>query len=396
MTAPPVGRAETVTAEPTATRPQSVLDAVHTLAPTIANRAAEVETARRLPRDLLDDLIHAGCFRLMMPPSHAGMGAELGSAMRVYEALARADGSVAWTVLIGGLAWCDLVGLPRATFDAIFDRPDVIVAGVFSPTGTITPAGDGYRVSGRWSFASGCEHADVLYGNCVERVVDGVPQLRISVFSPDEIRIEDTWTSLGLRGTGSHHIRVDDVVVPAERTLRPLVDAPCLDAPLARIPPPPLISLVVATVAIGIAQGALDDILAIAAEKVPLLAAAPLATTPLFHVELAEADIGLCAARALLSEAAGWVWASGVDGSPLAMEQRARVRAAGVWATAQAAAAVQTAHRCAGSSSVYADSPLQRRLRDIHTLTQHFIVKRDTLATAGSILAGQGSTVPVF
>jgi indole-3-acetate monooxygenase len=73
-----------------------------------------------------------------------------------------------------------------------------------------------------------------------------------------------------------------------------------------------------------------------------------------------------------------------------------RVRAAGVWATAQAAAAVQTAHRCAGSSSVYADSPLQRRLRDIHTLTQHFIVKRDTLATAGSILAGQGITVPVF
>ena len=78
------------------------------------------------------------------------------------------------------------------------------------------------------------------------------------------------------------------------------------------------------------------------------------------------------------------------------MEQRARVRAAGVWATGQAAAVVETAHRSAGSSSVYADSPLQRRLRDIHTLTQHFIVKRDTLTTAGAVLAGQGIAVPVF
>ena len=376
--------------------PEGVLDAVRALAPDIAARADEVEAARTLPRDLLDELIGAGCFRLFMPPSHGGLGADLVSAMRVFEALARVDGSVAWTVLIGSGSWIDLTGLPRATFDAVFDRPDVIVAGVFHPAGTIVAVDDGYRVRGRWGFASGCEHADVLYGNCVEGVVDGVPQLRIAIFTPEDVRIEDTWTTVGLRGTGSHHFRVDDVVVPTERTLRPLVDEPCLDEPIARIPPPPLLSLTIAAIAVGIAQGALDDVLAVAAGKVPLLAAGPLSANPLFQLELADADAAMHAARALLSDTAGRVWQAAVDAEPLTLEQRARVRAGAVWATAQAAAIVQVAHRAAGSTSVYADCPLQRRLRDVHTLAQHFLVKRDTLTTAGGILAGRGLDSPVF
>ena len=90
------------------------------------------------------------------------------------------------------------------------------------------------------------------------------------------------------------------------------------------------------------------------------------------------------------------MWQAAVDAEPLTLEQRARVRASAVWATAQAAAIVQVAHRAAGSTSVYADCPLQRRLRDVHTLTQHFLVKRDTLTMAGGILAGRGLDSPVF
>jgi alkylation response protein AidB-like acyl-CoA dehydrogenase len=382
--------------DPGTSTPQGVLDAAGRLAPTVADRAAEIEAARRVPRDLLDELIRAGCFRLLLPESHGGLGGDLVTAMRLFESLARADASVAWTVMIGSGSWCDLAGLPRATFDALFSRPDVVVAGVFNPTGSITAADGGYRVAGRWSFASGCEHADLLFGNCVEGIVDGVPLLRMAVFSPEDVTIEDTWTALGLRGTGSHHFHVADVVVPADRTLRPLADEACLDEPIVRIPPPALYSLTIAAVAIGVAAGALDDVLALAGDKVPLLAGAPLAAHPLFQYDLAGADTGLRAARALLHETAGSAWATAADHASFTLEQRARLRAAAVWATTRAVAVVETAYSSGGGSSVYADCPLQRRLRDVHTLTQHFLVKRDTLRTAGAVLAGRDENLVVF
>lgn len=379
------------------TTAQHVMDAVRDLAPKVAGRAAEIETARRVPRDLLDELIGAGCFRVLVPRSHGGIGADLPSGMRVFETLARADASVAWTVMIGASAWCDIAGLPRATFDALFEAtPDVIIAGAFNPTGSIAAADGGYRVSGRWSFASGCEHATWIFGNCIEEIVDRVPHLRIAVFSPDEVVIEDTWTVSGLCGTGSHHFHAGDVVIPVERTLAPLVDEPCLDEPITRIPPPQLPALEIASVAIGTAQGALDDIVALAEHKVPLLAGAPLAANPLFQLELATADTELRAARALLYDTAESAWATADDGRPFTLEQRARIRAAAVWAATHAAAVVDTAYRSGGGSSIYADCPLQRRQRDIHALTQHFLVKRDTLTTAGAILAGQEVTVIVF
>lgn len=378
-------------------RADQVLDAARALVPAIADRAAEIEAARRVPRDLLDTLAAAGCLRMLLPHSHGGAGADLTDALRLFETLAEADASVSWTVMIGGSAWIDLAGLPRASFDALFARgPDVVVAGAFAPGGSISSADGGYRVTGRWGFVSGCEHATWLYGNAVEAMVDGVPQLRIAVFAPDEVQIEDTWTVLGLCGTGSHHIRVTDARVPAERTLRPLVDVPCLDEPVVRVPLPALLALSVAGVAVGIARGALADAVASAQQRVPLLARTPACTDPVFQADLATADTGLRAARALLYESAGAVWATAVAGEPFSLRQRAQARAAAVWATKQAVAVVEAAYHAGGGDAVYRSSPLPRRLRDVHALTQHFLVRPNTMATAGAVLLGQAVDVPVF
>ncbi|MGH9024770.1 MAG: acyl-CoA dehydrogenase family protein [Acidimicrobiia bacterium] len=376
---------------------QGVLARVRDLGPTIANRAIEIEAARRIPRDLLDELIRAGCFRLLLPPSHGGMRADLAAALRVFGALARSDASVGWTVMIGASAWVDLAGLPRASFDRLFpaDR-DVIVAGAINPTGQISSVAGGYRVTGRWGFASGCEHADWLWGDCIEGIVDGVPQLRGAVFSPDQVVIEDTWRASGLAGTGSHHFHTTDVDVPADMTFLVDADEPCLDEVIVHVPVPALLSVEIASVAMGTAQGALDDIVALATDKIPLLDPAPLATNALFQHELATADTEVRAARALLYETAEAMWATATTSGSLTLEERARIRATAVWATERAVAAVDAAYRAGGGTSVYADSPLQRRLRDIHTLAQHFLVKRDTLTTAGAILAGQDIQVPVF
>ena len=113
-------------------------------------------------------------------------------------------------------------------------------------------------------------------------------------------------------------------------------------------------------------------------------------------MELASADTDVLAARALLDDTAKVIWESATSGSPLTMEQRARVRAAAVWATSRAVDVVEMAYRAGGGASIYTVCPLQRRLRDIHAVTQHFLVRPDTLTTAGAVLAGQDVEVMVF
>jgi alkylation response protein AidB-like acyl-CoA dehydrogenase len=373
----------------------ALLDVVGELAPTIAKRAAEIEAARRLPLDLVESLTAASCFRMLLPRSHGGLGLDFPAGMRVLEALSRADGSVGWTVMIGAGTWCDFAGLPRATFDAIYADGPVRTGGAISPSGTATPTDGGYRIRGRWAFVSGCQHSAWLSANCMEDV-GGEPRLRLAVLSADEVEIEDTWRAAGLCGTGSHHIAVHDVVVPAERTYALLESEPCLDEPMLRIPVPALIALAIGSVAVGIAQGALDDIHATAGTRTPLFAGSKLAANPLFQHQLATADTRLRAARALLYEDAASAWATAADRREFTLEQRARIRSTGVWVTSTAAAVVASCYRAGGGSAVYLDNPLQRRLRDINTITQHFLVRLDTLTTAGAILAGQELESPIF
>lgn len=388
----------TTRTESSSTETQQVANAAHGLADIIAARATEIENARRLPTDLLDRLVAAGCFRLLLPASHGGVGADLPSAMHIFEGLARADPSTGWTVVIGNGAWVDAALLPRATFDALYaDGPDAILAGAFNPTGTATAVAGGYRVTGRWAFASGCQHAAWLWGNCIEDVgrADGAPAMRLALFDPEEVTIEDSWYVSGLRGTGSHHFHADDVFVPTERT-GPMDGTPCLDAPIVRIPAPALFAFDIAAVALGTAQGALDDMLAMADRKVPLLDTEPLAANPLFHVRLAEADTTLRAARALLYQNAQRAWDTASNDLAFVPRRRAQLRAAATWATARAAEVVDAAYQAGGGGALYSHNSLQRRLRDMRAITQHFVVKPDSMRTVGAIMAGQEVDLTVF
>ena len=384
------------------TGPTPVLDAARELTSVISARADEIEAGRRVPIDLVQQLTAIGCFRMLRPVSHGGFGVDVVSAMRVYEELSRADASVGWIVAIGSAGWLDLNGLPRPTFDDIFaEDAEVIVAGAINPAGVARPVDGGYRVSGRWSFASGCEHCSWMFANCVERngadgSGDDPPPLRVVVLRPDEADIEDTWRVSGLRGTGSHHFTLDDVFVPADRSYALFTAEPSVDEPLARIPMPSPYAVFLAGIAVGIAQGALDDILDVAGAKVPLFNRSSLATNPLFQHQLGTADAALRAARALVYDEAAAAWRAAVANEPFTAQMRARIRSAATWATTAAAAVVDTAYTAGGGSALYDTSPLQRRMRDIHAVTQHFLVKPDTLTTAGALFAGQDIDVPIF
>ena len=364
------------------------LQAVRTLAPTIVARSEEIERGRRVPPDLVEGLTAAGCFRTLVPQSHGGAELDPPAELRVVEELARADGSVGWTVMIGSLAPVLLGKLPRATFDALYaTAPDVILAGTFNPTGVATPVDGGFAVTGQWSFASGCQHCHWFVAHCI--VDDGrQPPIRMMVLPPTDVEIKDTWSVSGLCGTGSHDFVVNDVFVPDERSFV-IWDEPCLDIPLLRIPELSLSSLRLGAVAVGIAQGALEEVTDLATGKVPLFSDGTLASNPMFQNQLGDADARLRAARTLLYADAATLWDTALAGTPFSPDHRARIRATATWVTGTAASVVDTAYTAGGGTSIYSSSPLQRRLRDIHALTQHFGVKLDTFTKAGAVLASQ-------
>src|SRR5215472_5313636 len=180
----------------------NVLAAVRDLAPSIGARSAEIESERRLPLDLLDQLTAAGCFRMLTPRSHGGLEIDLPLSMEIIETIAAADGATGWTVMIGSESPMLLALLPRRRFDQIYSNtPDVIIGGGFAPRGQAEVVAGGYNVSGRWAFASGCQHSRWLVGNCIVTenglprpgLLPGGPEIRAMLFRTDQVKIIDTW-----------------------------------------------------------------------------------------------------------------------------------------------------------------------------------------------------------
>jgi alkylation response protein AidB-like acyl-CoA dehydrogenase len=379
---------------------KTLLDSVRDLAPSISARSAEIDAGRRLPPDLLAQLKAAGCFRMFVPKSHGGLDIDVPASMEIIEMLATADGSTGWVVMIGSETPMFLALLSRKRFDQLYaNGPDVIIGGAFAPRGQAEMIDGGYRVSGRWSFASGCQHSDWLFGNCVVTengkprpgLIPGNPEARAMIFAPAKAQIIDTWSVNGLRGTGSHDIAVENLVVPADDTFdiflgQSSVPGPSMAEPLLYA------ALHIGTVAIGIAQRALTEIVALAnTNKRRLYASASLAESPLFQFRLGQADASLRAARNLLRGEADAVWNSAVAGNPISIDGRAPVMAAIAWAVQTCSAVVDSCYKAGGGSSPYDGSPLQRCMRDIQTLTQHAAVAESWLTTSGASILGRAS-----
>src|SRR3954470_22328443 len=238
--------------------------AAEQLAATCAELAPEGERERRLPAPLVAELAEAGLFRLCVPSALGGLEAHPATLVRAVEAVARGDGAAGWCVAIA--ATSGLVGgyLPEDAARDVYGRPTAIAGGVFAPRGRAVPDGDGYRVTGRWPFASGCTHCDWLMGGCA---VDGDALMVLAPAS--EFQIHDTWHSMGLRGSGSHDIELRDAYIPAERTAALITGTPTASGPLYAFPLFGLLAIAIGAVGLGIARGALDDVIALASARKP-------------------------------------------------------------------------------------------------------------------------------
>jgi alkylation response protein AidB-like acyl-CoA dehydrogenase len=375
----------------------STLARVRELTPVIRQRSPEVEQARRVPVDLIAQLKAVGCFRMYVPTEYGGDDLTLGQALEVIEEVAWADGSTGWTTMIGSDAPILFSRLPRASFEAIYAHgPDVIGGGALAPKGQAARVEGGYCVSGQWSFASGCQHADWLMGHAV--VVDqgqpqllptGIPDMRVAVFPANQVEVVDTWRVVGLKGTGSHDFRLHETYCPEEWTFS-VMGASCVANAGFGIPLLGQLSLNVATVAVGIGRGALDDIAElVGGGKRRVFASTRTAQSAVFQDKLGQADASVRGARALLYADADAAWAKASRGEEFSVLERLRLRATSAYVVQLMTQVVDFAYTAGGGSSLYEASSLQRRLRDIHALTQHVGVSGEVFEYVGALLAGE-------
>ena len=372
------------------------LEAARILAPGIRERAEHIERERRVPDELTTSLAEAGLFRLCVPRTLGGREVDVATLVHTIEAIAHADGAVGWCVMIGATTGVLSAYLPEPVAREIYGgTPGPITGGVFAPLGTAVPERGGYRVSGRWPFASGCEHCAWLMGGCVINE-DGVPRqhpdgqvdARLMIFPAAAARIVDTWTVSGLRGTGSHDITVADLFVPAERAVSLTHDRPRHAGPLYRFPVFGLLALGIAGVALGIARAAIDDLITLAAAKQPTGSRRRLADRALVQFQVAEAEATWRAARAFLFDAVGAAWNAAVGRGDIGTSERALLRLAATHTATSAAKVVDAMYTAGGGTSIYAASPLQRQFRDVHVLTQHIMVAQPTYEVVGRVLLG--------
>lgn len=369
-----------------------LLAAAHALAPRISARSNEIETARRLPADLARELAQAGFFRMLVPEAYGGFELHPTQFLEVLEVLARADGSTGWCAMIGAGTALTAAWLPEASARTVYGAPEGIVGGVAGPFGRAEAVEGGYRVTGRWSWASGSAHCDWLAGGVVVTqggqprwVREGVPETRLLFFPAKDVTLHDTWHASGLCGTGSGDMEVKDLFVPAAQGFS-FAEKPRVARPLYAFPFG-LLGLGIPAVALGIARRSIDELKTLAQQKLLMPGRRLLATRPAAQEAVAEAEATWRSARAFLMEAAHTTFEAATRGD-VPMATRAELRLAMTHATRSAARVVDRMYDAAGGSAVFHTSPLQRCLRDIHVATQHAMVAPATMETIGSVLLG--------
>ena len=365
------------------------------LAPRVAARSDEIEAARRLPADLAQEMAQAGLFRMFIPEAYGGLELHPSVFLEVIEELSRADGSTGWCLMIGAATAISAGWLPEPAAHAMFEPREAITGGVAAPLGRAERVESGFRVTGRWPWASGSQNCHWLIGGTVVTQQGkpllspaGAPEIRLMAMPARDVVLHDTWHASGLCGTGSGDMEAKELFVPADYSFSLITERPRISRPLYGFPAFGLLGMGLPAVTLGIARRAIDELSALARQKVLMPSRKPLATRAAVQTAVAEAEGLLRSARALLFEAVTSTFTAATRGE-VSVRTRADLRLALTHAVRTSARGVDLMYEAAGGSAVFRTSPLQRCFRDVHTATQHAMVAPPTLETIGSVLLGQ-------
>lgn len=376
----------------------------------IRDHADDAEHRRHLPNDVAVGMATAGLYRIGASRVLGGEELDPLGQIAVIEAVSAIDGATGWNLMIG----IEVMGLFGAALDPdvareIYSDPTLIASGALNPQGRARRVDGGFRVSGQWPFASGCHNAAWFWGQCM--VVDeaaapirgaaGSVELIEAAIPASDFEILDTWHVAGMRGSGSHDVRADDVFVPDRLITRISATGPGAmrftdESPLYRFPAFARLAYNKVGVSTGIATAALRDFAALATEKQPRASRTTLAAKPVVQVTFAEATMRFRSSRSYVMEAVQEVWDEVLAGREPTIEQRMHVHLACSSATRSAVRVVEMLHAAAGTTANFESSPLERQLRNVRVVPQHIMVSDQWHETAGRVLLGLPGDSPWF
>jgi len=352
-------------------------------------RSDEIDELRHLPIDLARRLIGTGVMKTWVPEAYGGMGGTVLDLVNAVEEVSYFNGSAGWCAMIGGTTGLTAGFLPPEHGSALFGARDACGGGLAAPIGTARVVDDGLRVTGTWAWGSGTSHCTTIAGG-VSIVDEGGQPATLpdgngtcfAFFDPGQVELLDTWQTSGLRGTGSTHYRVDDILVPSGRWVTLHSPATPVDNnPLYRFSPFGALAMGVTAVLLGLGRRAIDELIALG-DKRAAGSSRPLAERAVVQAELAQAQASIRSARAFVDAAVDECWAAAREGK-MTEDSRALLRLAAVDASQRCKESVDLCYHAAGGTSVYKTSPLERVFRDTHVATQHAMVATRMLEPIG-------------
>ena len=362
---------------------QSVVGRVRDLLPALRERAQDAEDARVVPAESIKALADAGVFRLMQPARFGGLEADPVAFYSAVRMIASACGSTGWVASVLGIHPWHVGLFPLKAQEEVWgEDPDTRISSSYAPMGKAKIVPGGVRLSGRWSFSSGCDHATwVLLGGFVFDDNGKPVDFRTFLLPISDYTIVDVWDTVGLRGTGSNDIVVDDVFVPEYRTLSFIDVNKCVvpgqeanPGPLFRMPYGAVFSFSITTPIIGMATGAYEAHVAYQRDRVRAsYAGQKAAEDPHSQVRVARAGAEIDAAWLALGRDITDLYTLAKAGEKLPMELRLRARRDQVLGTERAISAIDLLFENSGGRALKMGTPLQRFWRDAHSGRVHAI-----------------------
>jgi 3-hydroxy-9,10-secoandrosta-1,3,5(10)-triene-9,17-dione monooxygenase len=382
---------------------EEVVARARALSPRFAEQNARGEEIRTLPEETME-LIREARFTQILQPARFG-GLELGYDIvnQVLIEIARVNASAAWVTMVFNTGTMT-AGFPVQAQEELWaGGPDVLVGGVFAPTTRLERLDGAYRISGRWPFASGCDHADWMMLAGLVQQEDQAPDQRFFLVPKGEYTIEDDWHVSGLRGTGSKMVVAENIEVPAHRSCS-MADlregkGPGTEvntAPVFRIPLAAVYHGGAAAPAIGIAKGAVERWREWVAGRYAhgVVRMADQVTT---QIHLAESAADVEAAEVLLRHDGEEVRSRSESGPEITLEDRGRFHRNAAYITALCVRAVDRLFEVGGGSGLYDRNPIQQPWRDVHAVQGHVSNRwDDAMEHWGRLVFGRGVTNPFF
>jgi indole-3-acetate monooxygenase len=374
-----------------------LLDSVKAIAPLIREHAAEAEREQRLSTAAANAMRDAGLYKMFRAKARGGFEADPVTGFRVLEEVSRIDSAAGWNLQLSN--GVDMFGpwFSDSTTEQVFGPEKTILGGSFNPPRKAVPVAGGYRVTGRTSFVSGA-HNDTMFVGLANIYDAGVmrtgpgggPITLLTIVPSEQGEIIDNWNTLGMSGTGSHDVALNDVFVPEERAV-PFVPlgtrSEAYSGPLYRLTIWPAIA-VLAPPALGIARAALDDLIDLATKKTPAYILKSLRDRSVVQSQLGQAEAKLGAARAYLHDVFDRAYADAVKGKSITMEYKCKAQLAATHAILAAAEAVDLVHAAVGASGIRREYRFQKYFRDVHVITQHAFTSASRFESVGQILMG--------